>query len=98
MIDTKWFDKNGLIKPRLAWTDSGNGIFYSSFLLSLMNACGERNRLYGDKIDLSIRSCFKHPGLLMRTPDNRYGNTSHDDYLGLAVHRLTLNGLWQDWC
>lgn len=84
----QWIDKNGLIKPRLSWTDSGNGIFYSSFLMCLYRAIGEECPKSAE-LDQRIRACFKNPGLLMRTPDNKYGNESHDDYLGFAVHRLS---------
>lgn len=88
MIDNKWFDKNGLIKPRLEWADSGNGIFYSALTMALARSVGENEIPQENELDLAIRACFKEPGLLMRTPDNKYGNTSHDDYLGLAVYRL----------
>jgi len=68
-----WIDLNGLVKPRWSWSSSGNGLLYSSIA-----------RILGFNFAFNIRSCMKEPGLLMRTPDNSFGQQSWDDYLGVA--------------
>jgi len=76
----EWIDKNGLVKPRKDWVDSGNGITYSS-IASILN-------LFDSSMIASVgkamASCFKKPGLLMRTPDNQFGQESWDDYFSIA--------------
>lgn len=99
MLDlTPWIDKNGLIKPRKDWTDSGNGVFYTTFLFSLIK-CTEYISPAKEFLHTEIaQRCFRYPGVLMRTPDNKYGLEQHDNYLGFSVGRLNLEGrIGYDW-
>lgn len=86
----EWIDKNGFIKPQLAWKDSGNGLFYSAFLNRLKARCSdltldEAFELEGKAIGLMLK-----PGVLYRTPDNQFGQEQFDNYLGLCG-AFTLN-------
>lgn len=74
MIDwTPWTDKNNFIKPRKDWDSSGNGTLYSTVAYIF------------DEFFNGRMFCFFKPGVLMRTPDNAFGQESHDDYLAFAV-------------
>ena len=85
MIDFKPFiDQNGLIKPQAAWTDSGNGVFYTSLVQIL---CKDTISVADNfTFNLAVNDCIG--SVLMRTPKNTYGQESWDDYLGVAVAGL----------
>jgi hypothetical protein len=76
----EWLDKYGLVKTHKSDDSSGNGIlysviyniFYDSFNRHIPLLCLWRSKL----------------GVLWRTPDNTYGNCSHDDYLAFGVRML----------
>lgn len=73
----EYLDINGLVKPQVTWTNSGNGLCYTGTALVL-----------GFNIDfykVLIRSCYYYPGCLMRTPHGDFGQESYDDYLGTAA-------------
>ena len=89
----QWIDKNGLIKPRRAWEDSGNGVLYTALYLLLEETTGPLNQSTPDFKD-AIQSCFRKPGLLMRTPDNSFGQEQFDNYLGLTYLALRYNIQW----
>lgn len=77
MIDWKpWFDKNTYIKPRKDWEHSGNGVLYSAIAAIFDPSFGETRYSVVDWYQI---------GCLMRTPDNAFGNDSHDNYRGLAA-------------
>lgn len=90
MIDTKWIDKNGLLKPRIDREDSGNGVLYSMIYLVLSARVKGINDDEYLHFEDAINKCMKAPGLLMRTPDNKYGQESHDNNLGLAVGQAVM--------
>lgn len=85
---TLYTDKNGFVKPRLNWQDSGNGITYTSYdmLLRRKYKIGPRKNF----VKL-VNSCMIEPGLLARTPDNQFGNQQHDDIQG-AIAGCYLSG------
>lgn len=81
-----YLDVNGLVKPQLTWTNSGNGILYTS-LAVVLGYTRKEDWVYYKSV---ILSCIDSNGVLMRTPDNQFGQQSWDDYLGLAVACLVL--------
>ena len=82
-----YLDVNSLVKPQKGLTDSGNGVMYSSIAMLLYpSPSNEDLACYRD----SILKCFNENNILMRTPNNTYGQESWDDYLGLAVCCLTI--------
>ncbi len=84
-MDNKWLDRNGLVRTNDSAGDSGNGFFYSTVAIAV-NA----EELY--EIFHSMTACYRYDdALLMRNPDNSYGNTSHDDYLALGMVFLFRN-------
>lgn len=79
-------DKNGLIKPQLHWNDSGNGIYYTALALcSYRDTYGFDNPILENLFINGVRRCMPTPGLLLRTPDNQFGQEQWDNLLGLAV-------------
>lgn len=81
---TNWLDKNGLVKARLAWTNSGNGVLYSCIWLILERL----NRIpitSVGKLQASVHACL-NGGNLLRTPDNQFGQEEWDDHLGLGAY------------
>lgn len=76
-MPAEYIDVNGLVKPQVTWTNSGNGLCYTGTALVL-----------GFEIDdyqKNVRDCYYHVGCLMRTDDNGFGQESYDDYLGTAA-------------
>lgn len=73
---TEWFDKFGYIRTKKIYETSGNGVFYSTIALAL-------GLITENQITFSMRGA-----MLKRNGENSYGNTSHDDYLGMAVTLL----------
>ena len=86
----RWLDRFELVKPQAGSGDSGNGILYSCIYLIFLH---ELDRTLIDKLwfEEIIQRCSLEPGLLMRTPNNDYGQQSWDDYLGVAVVCILLN-------
>jgi hypothetical protein len=84
VIDKKWLDKNGLVRTKEMFEDSGNGAAYSC----LANILCE-----GTYIPLT-RLWDAKRGVLVRTPQNTYGNESWDNYLAVAVYCLMFNKRW----
>lgn len=80
MIDSRWLDRFGYVRTKQIYSDSGNGVYYSIIAKLLGAHGGAAIRVYQS---VDKRSC-----LLMRNPENSYGNTSHDDYLAMAVDHL----------
>jgi hypothetical protein len=79
----EWMDKNYLIKPRAHWEHSGNGAIYSVLFLILCNH--EKDFI----LALSAwRLWQKELGVLWRTPDNKFGAESWDNYLAMGVLAL----------
>ena len=83
-----WIDKNGLVKPRRAWEDSGNGILYTALYLIFEESPEPHD------FAPAIQMCFSESGLLMRTPDNKYGQEQFDNYLGLSYLAYRYNLQW----
>ena len=78
-----YLDVNSLVKPQKGLTDSGNGVMYSSIAMLLYpSPSNEDLACYRD----SILKCFNENNILMRTPNNTYGQESWDDYLALVYH------------
>lgn len=85
---SKWLDVNGFIKTRKSNRDSGNGMLYESinclFLHSFgMDFCRDRLRIVYEKLQYK-------KGCLKRTPDNKFGPESFDDYLGFLTFEITI--------
>ena len=79
----KFTDVNGLIKPRSAWVDSGNGVLYTAVWLILYKLA--RVPIYSTgKFEACIFACLKG-GLLLRSPSNTY-QEQWDNHLGLAAY------------
>jgi hypothetical protein len=88
MIDIKWLDRNGFIKARLAQSDTGNGIYYTTtfWALLLANDFIAHSVVVKEDIKVIEKLIDKNklaPGLYARTPENTYGAQSFDDYIGL---------------
>jgi hypothetical protein len=85
----QYTDNNKLIKPNVAYTDSGNGLLYASIDVLLRNIYNiEQSEV---QYTLAVTDCMKEPGLLMRTPQNSYGYEQFDDYMGTIAAFTTLN-------
>lgn len=85
MIRIKELDENGLCKPRYDWGNSGNGVTYSVVAMCL----------FPSYFNARILDCWDHKRqVLMRTPDNKYGQNSHDDYTSLSIYCLIYNQHW----
>lgn len=85
MINARWLDKNGLVRTHLTDEHSGNGLLFSTIYI-LFNHPEDR---------FLAANCFnlwqKDKGVLFRTPDNKFGQESHDNYLALGVLCLFCN-------
>jgi len=78
----KFLDKNGLIKPQESWQDSGNGVFYTAVAIALDADSSRRAMPW-------ILKCLdEKKGVLMRTPDNQFGQESHDNWMGMLTLAL----------
>lgn len=89
----EWLDKNNLVKSRQIdpydgkpLVSSGNGILHTSMFVLLSVVTEELKTWYWER----ILPCFKKPGLLMRTPDNKFGNETHDDIMALLAACIRL--------
>lgn len=79
MMDYKWRDRFGLVRPKENVSDTGNGFYYSTVGLAV-------NAVSMPEIFDSMAACYDSDRkLLKRNPENSYGNTSHDDYLALGM-------------
>lgn len=82
---TEWIDRNGLLKPRRDWSDSGNGVLYTCVYLILT---GLKDI---EIFKVPIGRCHQANGLLFRTPPTKekpfgdYGQEQWDNYLGIAA-------------
>lgn len=81
MLNKTFIDENGLVKPRRSWTNSGNGMRYTVEwnLLNAAAAVIPVAQLYDEKL-----------GVLKRTPDNKFGQESVDNWLSFAVWLLII--------
>lgn len=73
----KWLDRHGLIRTKANVKDSGNGMTFSELYCELFPEDK------GNTIVLEARMGAlwnRKRGLLYRTPDNAYGQESHDNY------------------
>lgn len=86
-----WLDKNGLVKTRAAFTDSGNGILYSCIFMMLADDSRpfSQRRVFA-KLWNSIGECEERPGLFKRNPEGSFGQETWDDYLGIAAACITI--------
>jgi hypothetical protein len=84
----QYTDINNLVKPQLAWVDSGNGLLYTAMDVILRDYF----TFVDQRTDFQklVYSCMEHPGLLIRTPQNTYGQESWDDYMGVAAACIVL--------
>jgi len=73
----EFIDINGMVKTRREQRDTGNGILYTAIALIL-------NFEEIDKVQLGCAPFYKK-GVLMRTPENTYGQEGWDDYLGFCA-------------
>lgn len=76
----EWRDKYGFIKSKSYQDSTGNPYLYT-VIYSILNR-GENfylNQLWKKEL-----------GVLWRTPDNTYGQNSHDEYLALAVDHIMI--------
>jgi len=73
-------DRFGLVRPRYEFTDTGNGMIYSEVFCSLFPQ--EPAVPY---IEVAMGSLYRRElSLLWRTPENTYGQESHDNYMAFA--------------
>lgn len=85
-VNKQWIDKNGFIKPRLSWIDSGNGITYTALFLMLKDRLNDKINFYDHyNFEMAISRCRVEAGLYARTPEHTYGQEQWDDYLGLCA-------------
>jgi hypothetical protein len=79
-------DTNGLITPQESWVAgaSGNGMTYAVLAMILFP-------YYNPAV---IRLWDSKRNILMRTPDNAFGQESHDNYTALAIYCLAHNEKW----
>jgi hypothetical protein len=86
LIDQKWIDKNGWLKPRLSMDSSGNGPLYTILYYAIIHAQGFEifppELLYVNK---QLKLCEVKPGLYKRNPDGSYGQETWDDSLAIIV-------------
>lgn len=76
MIDGKWIDKHGFVKTKIHQESTGNGALYSTISWCL-----------GCKIPFPFGLLWDYDrGVLMRTPNDEYGQESHDNYLAIGVY------------
>lgn len=87
-IITRWLDRYGLVKSRIAQSSTGNGILYSAIFVMLMHPDPENPNFARDWFSSRVRDCFFKDGCLMRNPGNEFGQESWDDYLGVAAASL----------
>lgn len=75
MID-RFLDKHGFVKTKLHQDSTGNGALYSTISWCL-----------GCKIPFPFGLLWDYDrGVLMRTPNDEYGQESHDNYLAIGVY------------
>ena len=75
MVTSEFIDINKFVKPKRSQEYTGNGVLYSAIAKCLF----------------PVFTVPKIPflnGMLIRTPDNKLGQESHDNYLGLAVYYI----------
>lgn len=71
-------DKYGFISPQESWTTSGNPLVYSVVWMILSG--------YDENLSNKLFTLWKRElGVLWRTPENTYGQNSHDEYTALGV-------------
>jgi hypothetical protein len=84
-----WIDENGLVKSRASQTSTQNGLLFTGvyIVLSAELPGGVINKAWFLE---RVKSCFKKPGLLMRTPKGDGGLEQFDDYLGVVTACLAI--------
>lgn len=75
-------DINGLVKPKTYYSDSDNGILFTSVAQILLDT-----KISQDEIN----ACYKKPGLLNRRPNGSTSLEAFDDYLGRAIACIYTN-------
>lgn len=85
-----WLDRNSLVKPQGANSDSGNGLLYTSVFIALLSELNQLQNIPSDWFQSRVRGCYYQIGCLERTPQNTYGQEQWDDYLGVVVGCLLL--------
>lgn len=91
----RYLDRNRMVKPQESWdTAGGNGLYYSAVFLCLLRELNSQlvfdAEFYGDWYRYLVYSCSKAPGVIMRNPEGSFGQTSHDDYMGIIVACILL--------
>lgn len=84
-MNPEWLDKNGFVKTKRVFADSGNGAVYTVIAMAL-----NESEQY---IPLTPLWDAKR-GVLMRTPENTYGQESHDNYMAVAIYCMRFNPRW----
>ena len=85
---TNWLDENLFVKCWPFWKSSGNGIAYTSIFMLL----GDPDQMGILSIPgfVSVVGTCSNGGCLRRTPDNKFGQESYDDYLFLFAALIKL--------
>jgi len=86
-IKNKASDKWGMVLPQITWTDSGNGIYYTALDMTLRDRHDVAQR---ENFITLVDNCTNNRGVLMRTPDNSYGQEQWDNYLGVFIGAITI--------
>lgn len=80
-----WIDKHGLVKTWRHQDSTGNGFLYTMIAMIL-----DKN-YYNPRV-ISLWDAKRK--VLMRTPDNAFGQESHDNYIALGLYCLMFNRRW----
>jgi hypothetical protein len=81
-----WLDDNGMIKPRMAWRDSGNGPTYSVLDIAMSDEAGEAIGHLAGWFRRIAEDCeLESDGLMYRTRARGYGQEQWDNLLAWIV-------------